>query len=191
MSKAEYNRQYRTPVLPAPLTQSSPDAGPTVIQHESVTVYNSVNKKVRNVIDFRHEALLAYTKGGLKQCKSHARKHETVQFHHFPKRKDSLVKIINNFNQEEAIDRHDAWVKFLKMGKKISPEEVCSRHLTGDDYIPSRDKGAKDIMELGSSYEVQRALKNMEIGHKFRLGHFVLNTIPKRATENSSFCLCS
>ncbi|KAK0086416.1 hypothetical protein PV326_005551 [Microctonus aethiopoides] len=67
MSKAEYNRQYRTPVLPAPLTQSSPDAGPTVIQHESVTVYNSVNKKVRNVIDFRHEALLAYTKGGLKQ----------------------------------------------------------------------------------------------------------------------------
>ncbi|KAK0071958.1 hypothetical protein PV326_000629, partial [Microctonus aethiopoides] len=37
----------------------------------------------------------------------------------------------------EAIDRHDAWVKFLKMGKKISPMQVCSRHLTRDDYIPS------------------------------------------------------
>ncbi|KAK0072608.1 hypothetical protein PV325_011117 [Microctonus aethiopoides] len=62
MSEAEYNRQYRTPVLTAPLTQLSPDAGPTIIQHESVTVYNSVNKKLRDVIDFLHEALLAYTK---------------------------------------------------------------------------------------------------------------------------------
>ncbi|KAK0083436.1 hypothetical protein PV326_006724, partial [Microctonus aethiopoides] len=63
MSKAEYNCQYRTPVLTAPLTQLTSDAGPTIIQHEAVTVYNSVNKKVRDVIAFLHEALLAYTKG--------------------------------------------------------------------------------------------------------------------------------
>ncbi|KAK0169649.1 hypothetical protein PV328_011750 [Microctonus aethiopoides] len=41
MSKAEYNRQYRTPVLRAPLTQLCPDAGPTIIQHEAVTVRGS------------------------------------------------------------------------------------------------------------------------------------------------------
>ncbi|KAK0071236.1 hypothetical protein PV325_013245, partial [Microctonus aethiopoides] len=69
MSKAKYNRQYRTPVLTAPLTQLSPDAGPTIIQREAVTVYNSVNTKVRDVIDFLHEALLAYTKEGLKLLK--------------------------------------------------------------------------------------------------------------------------
>ncbi|KAK0165531.1 hypothetical protein PV328_004038 [Microctonus aethiopoides] len=69
MSNAESNRQYRTLVPTAPLTQLSPDAGPTIIQHEAVTVYNSVNKKVRDVIDFLHEALLAYTKGGLKLLK--------------------------------------------------------------------------------------------------------------------------
>ncbi|KAK0079964.1 hypothetical protein PV326_008447 [Microctonus aethiopoides] len=63
MSKAEYNRQYRTPVFTAPLTQLSPDAGPTIIQYEAVTVYNFVNKKVRDVIDFLHEALLAHMKG--------------------------------------------------------------------------------------------------------------------------------
>ncbi|KAK0077455.1 hypothetical protein PV325_003939, partial [Microctonus aethiopoides] len=67
MYKAEYNRQYRTPVPTAPLTQLSPDAGPTIKQHEAVTVYNSVNKKVRDVIDFLHESLLAYTKGGLRR----------------------------------------------------------------------------------------------------------------------------
>ncbi|KAK0083873.1 hypothetical protein PV326_006486, partial [Microctonus aethiopoides] len=76
ISKAEYNRQYRTPVPPAPLTQLSPDAGLTIIQHEVVTVYNSVNKKVRDVIDFLHEALLAYTKGRLKLLKK--------QYHELP-----------------------------------------------------------------------------------------------------------
>ncbi|KAK0085234.1 hypothetical protein PV326_005988 [Microctonus aethiopoides] len=76
MSKAESNRQYRTPVLTAPLAQLSPDAGPSIIQYEAVTVYNSVNKKVRDVIDFLHEALLAYTKGGLKLLKK--------QYHELP-----------------------------------------------------------------------------------------------------------
>ncbi|KAK0082661.1 hypothetical protein PV326_007086 [Microctonus aethiopoides] len=33
MSNAKYNRQYRTPVFTAPLTQLSPDADPTIIQH--------------------------------------------------------------------------------------------------------------------------------------------------------------
>ncbi|KAK0082810.1 hypothetical protein PV326_007020, partial [Microctonus aethiopoides] len=58
-----------TPVLTASLTKSSPDTGPTIIQHEAVTVYNSVKKKVRDVIDFLHEALLVYTKEGLKLLK--------------------------------------------------------------------------------------------------------------------------
>ncbi|KAK0165591.1 hypothetical protein PV328_004095 [Microctonus aethiopoides] len=31
------------------------------------------------------------------------------------------VRSDHSFNQEEGIDRFDAWVKFLKMGKKISP----------------------------------------------------------------------
>ncbi|KAK0074466.1 hypothetical protein PV325_008291 [Microctonus aethiopoides] len=44
----------RTPVLTVPSTQLSPDAGPTIIQDE---------------IDFLHEALSAYTKGGLKLLK--------------------------------------------------------------------------------------------------------------------------
>ncbi|KAK0074118.1 hypothetical protein PV326_012728 [Microctonus aethiopoides] len=57
--KINAERQRETPVLTAPLTQLSPDAGPTIIQHEVVTVYNSVNKKIRDVIDFLHEALLA------------------------------------------------------------------------------------------------------------------------------------
>ncbi|KAK0077175.1 hypothetical protein PV325_004322 [Microctonus aethiopoides] len=76
MSKAEYNRQYRTPVPMAPLTHLCPDAGPTIIQHEAVTVYNSVNKNVRDVTDFLHEALLVYTKGGLKLSQK--------RYHEFP-----------------------------------------------------------------------------------------------------------
>ncbi|KAK0073997.1 hypothetical protein PV325_008909 [Microctonus aethiopoides] len=59
MSNAKYNRQYRTPVFTAPLTQLSPDADPTIIQYEAFTVYNSVNNKVRGVIDFLYEALSA------------------------------------------------------------------------------------------------------------------------------------
>ncbi|KAK0072290.1 hypothetical protein PV325_011589 [Microctonus aethiopoides] len=56
MSKAKYKSSIQaflnigTPVLTAPLTQSNPDAGPTIIQQEAVTVYNSVNKKVRALI---------------------------------------------------------------------------------------------------------------------------------------------
>ncbi|KAK0070696.1 hypothetical protein PV326_002177, partial [Microctonus aethiopoides] len=69
MSKAEYNRQYRTPVLTPLLTQLSPDASPKIIQHEAVTEYKSVNKEVTDVINFLHEALLAYTKEGLKLLK--------------------------------------------------------------------------------------------------------------------------
>ncbi|KAK0073754.1 hypothetical protein PV325_009302 [Microctonus aethiopoides] len=67
--KINAERQRETPVPTPPLTQLSPDAGPTIIQHEGVTVYNFVNKKVRDVIDFLPEALLAYTKGGLKLLK--------------------------------------------------------------------------------------------------------------------------
>ncbi|KAK0075501.1 hypothetical protein PV326_011519 [Microctonus aethiopoides] len=67
--KTNTERQRETPVLTTPLTQLCPDAGPTIIQHEAVTVYNSVNKRVRDVIDFLHEALLAYTKGVLKLLK--------------------------------------------------------------------------------------------------------------------------
>ncbi|KAK0176994.1 hypothetical protein PV328_001089 [Microctonus aethiopoides] len=54
---------------PVKMAQLSPDAGPTIIQHEAIIMYNSVNKKVRDVIDFLHEALLAYTKGGSKLLK--------------------------------------------------------------------------------------------------------------------------
>ncbi|KAK0071243.1 hypothetical protein PV325_013238, partial [Microctonus aethiopoides] len=100
MSEAEYNRQYRTPVLTAPLTHLSPDAGPTIIQHESVTVYNSVNKKLRDVIDFLHEALLAYTKEGLKLLK---------------KRYQELPLIFGgNFNIQFDTDEGLHCVQFLK-----------------------------------------------------------------------------
>ncbi|KAK0074384.1 hypothetical protein PV325_008417 [Microctonus aethiopoides] len=59
----------RTLVPTAPLTQLSPDADSTIIQHEAVTVYNPINKKVRDVIDFLHEALSVYTKESLKLLK--------------------------------------------------------------------------------------------------------------------------
>ncbi|KAK0075895.1 hypothetical protein PV325_006192 [Microctonus aethiopoides] len=67
--KINAERQRETPLLTAPLTQLSPDAGPTIIQHEAVTAYNPVNKEVSDVIDFLHEALLTYTNGGLKLLK--------------------------------------------------------------------------------------------------------------------------
>ncbi|KAK0079208.1 hypothetical protein PV325_001599 [Microctonus aethiopoides] len=99
MSKDEYNRQYRTPVLTAPLTQLSPDAGPTIIQHKAVTVYNPVNKKVRDVIDFLHEALLAYTKGGLNLLKK--------RYHELP------LILVGDFNIQFDIDEGLRCVQFI------------------------------------------------------------------------------
>ncbi|KAK0071933.1 hypothetical protein PV325_012136 [Microctonus aethiopoides] len=82
MSKAEYNHQYRLKKKVGAKLKSDPakivlrqDAGPTIIQHEAVTVYDSVNKKVRDVIGFFH-TLIACTKGGLKLLKK--------QYHELP-----------------------------------------------------------------------------------------------------------
>ncbi|KAK0072292.1 hypothetical protein PV325_011587 [Microctonus aethiopoides] len=88
----------RTPVPTAPLIQLSPDAGSTIIQHEAVTVYNSVNEKVKDVIDFLHEALLAYTKGGLKWLKQ--RYHELI--------------LDGDFNIQFDTDEGLRYVQFLK-----------------------------------------------------------------------------
>ncbi|KAK0160300.1 hypothetical protein PV328_007728 [Microctonus aethiopoides] len=68
-----------TPVPTTPLTQLTPDAGATIIQQEAVTVYNSVNKKVKDVIDFLHEALFAYEKGGLR-CVQFLKKELNLDF---------------------------------------------------------------------------------------------------------------
>ncbi|KAK0070719.1 hypothetical protein PV326_002158, partial [Microctonus aethiopoides] len=92
--------EYPTSVPTMPLTQLSSDAGPTIIQHEAVTVYSSVNKKVRDVIDFLHEALLAYTKGGLKLLNK--RYHEI-----------SLI-LGGDFNYQFDTDQGLRCVQFLK-----------------------------------------------------------------------------
>ncbi|KAK0177117.1 hypothetical protein PV328_001196 [Microctonus aethiopoides] len=69
MSKAEYNHQYRLKRKVGAKLKS--DSAKIILKqkHEAVTVYNSVKKKVRDVRDFLHEALLAYTKGGSKLLK--------------------------------------------------------------------------------------------------------------------------
>ncbi|KAK0169710.1 hypothetical protein PV328_010354 [Microctonus aethiopoides] len=90
----------QTPVLTAPLTKSSPDTGPTIIQHEAVTVYNSVKKKVRDVIDFLHEALLVYTKEGLKLLKK--------RYHELP------LILGGDFNIQFDTDEGLRCVHFLK-----------------------------------------------------------------------------
>ncbi|KAK0076023.1 hypothetical protein PV325_006000 [Microctonus aethiopoides] len=144
------NRQYRTSVLTAPLTQLSPDAGPTIIQHEEVTVYNSVNKKVRDVIDFLHEALLIYMKGGLKLLK---------------KRYHELSPILGgDFDIQLDTDEGLRCVQFLK-------KELNLDFVSGNTLRPTRhgDEGIKQgFIGFGASYEVQRALRSMEIEHKFR-----------------------
>ncbi|KAK0076222.1 hypothetical protein PV326_010941 [Microctonus aethiopoides] len=77
MSNAEYNRQYSWLKKKGGAKLKSDFAKIVLRQeHEAVTVYNSVNKKVGDVIDFLHEALLAYTKGGLKLLKK--------QYHELP-----------------------------------------------------------------------------------------------------------
>lgn len=60
-------------------------------------------------------------------CNSKACKNDTVRFYNFPKKHQSVVKIVNKFNEEELIDRHAAWIKVLKIGKKVTPSmRVCS-----------------------------------------------------------------
>lgn len=51
---------------------------------------------------------------------SQARRNDTVRFFHFPEEGKNLIKFINKFGTEEAIDRRTAWIKVLKMGKKVS-----------------------------------------------------------------------
>ena len=63
-------------------------------------------------------------------CNSKACKNDTVKILYFPKEHQSVVKIVNKFNNEEELsDRHAAWIKILKIGKKVTPSmKVCSYH---------------------------------------------------------------
>ncbi|KAK0074659.1 hypothetical protein PV325_007976, partial [Microctonus aethiopoides] len=105
-----------TPVLTAPLTKSSPDTGPTIIQHEAVTVYNSVKKKVRDVIDFLHEALLVYTKEGLKLLKK--------RYHELP------LILGDSVTREVTISGHSRTHSSLMIRNASKP--VAKKCLDGD-----------------------------------------------------------
>ncbi|KAK0091345.1 hypothetical protein PV326_003353 [Microctonus aethiopoides] len=111
--KTNAERQCETPILTTPLTQLSPDAGSTIKQHEAVTVYNSVNKKVRDVIGFLHEALFAYTKGGLKLLKK--------RYHELP------LILGGDFNIKFYTDKELRCVQFLK--KKLNLDFVSGNTL--------------------------------------------------------------
>ncbi|KAK0074476.1 hypothetical protein PV326_012416, partial [Microctonus aethiopoides] len=119
--------EYPILVPTAPLTQLSPDAGPTIIQHEAVTMYNSVNKKVKDVIDYLHEALLAYTKGGLKLLKK--------RYHELP------LILGGDFNIQFDTDEELRCVQFLK--KELNLDFVfgntlgTSRYGTSCNVLPS------------------------------------------------------
>lgn len=71
-------------------------------------------------------------------CKSRASKNDTVRFYNFPRKNENVVLVENKLNQEEKLDRFDAWVKVLRMGKIVTRTmRVCSLHFTKDDFIPS------------------------------------------------------
>ncbi|KAK0165641.1 hypothetical protein PV328_004143 [Microctonus aethiopoides] len=154
MSKAEYNRQYRTPVLTTPLTQLCPDAGPTIIQHEAVTVYNSVNKRVRDVIDFLHEALLAYTKEVLKLLKK--------RYHELPLILGDVANFITyytwyklptqHFNIQFNIDEGLRCVQFSKIGTEFGLRFCCHKPIV---IVKNNDITFDEINNVQDDFDIE------------------------------------
>jgi len=104
-------------------------------------------------------------------CNSKACKNDTVRFYNFPKKHQSVVKIVNKFNEEELIDRHAAWIKVLKIGKKVTPSmRVCSLHFTPQDFIPSRKY---NITYLLPKFYYQKNLKLYNIKKYLILSYII------------------
>ncbi|XP_063986028.1 uncharacterized protein LOC135167112 [Diachasmimorpha longicaudata] len=81
-------------------------------------------------------------------CHSKACRDPKIRFYTFPREKVDFVKIINKFDEEEMIDRRQAWIKVLRIGKKVSKYmKVCSLHFIEDDFIlPFRAKQHNTIL---------------------------------------------
>lgn len=70
-------------------------------------------------------------------CKSVAKKDETVRFHCLPAKGSFKVEIVNKFSEKELVDKNFAWTKILKLQntKNLSKNaRVCSLHFLEEDY---------------------------------------------------------
>lgn len=73
-------------------------------------------------------------------CSSISFKDLDLRFHLFSKRNECFVDVVNEFGNTEKVDKLQAWIRALKMGKKVSSSmRVCSLHFKKDDYLlPSK-----------------------------------------------------
>lgn len=70
------------------------------------------------------------------QCKSWAKRNLSVHFHKFPQENKRKVYMKNASGQKELIDRRQAWIQVLKIGKPVTNfMKVCSLHFVDEDYF--------------------------------------------------------
>lgn len=90
-------------------------------------------------MEFSPKTSKSHIHGCVYGCKSHACKNDTVRFFfHFPRKSENVVVLKNKLDQEEKLNRFDAWVKILKMGKAVSnTTKVCFLYFVKEDFVPS------------------------------------------------------
>lgn len=72
-------------------------------------------------------------------CQSKACRDEKIKFFHFPHPNKDFIDRINKFGDKEKIDRREAWIRVLKIGKSVTTSmRVCSLHFIKEDFLPSR-----------------------------------------------------
>lgn len=70
------------------------------------------------------------------QCSSWVKTRPELSFHTFPKAGKQKVFVETKFGNRELVDRKQAWIQKLKIGKKVSDYmRVCSLHFDESDYF--------------------------------------------------------
>ncbi|KAJ8948424.1 hypothetical protein NQ318_007947, partial [Aromia moschata] len=70
------------------------------------------------------------------RCSFWIKRDPQVSFHIFPEQEKHQVSLVNKFGQKERIDKRNAWILKLRIGKPVSKfMKVCSLHFTEEDYF--------------------------------------------------------
>jgi THAP domain len=90
-------------------------------------------------------------------CYSWLKRNPELSFHTFPKPGKSKVLLETKLGNKEIINRKQAWIKQLKIGKKVSNYmRVCSLHFSDSDFL---QKGKMTILKL-YKFEVIHCYRN-------------------------------
>jgi hypothetical protein len=113
----------------------------TAISYGSHRQYNIERKLIMEVGRFSpRKENKSRTYCSVYNCSSISFKDLDLRFHLFPKPNECFVNVVNKFGNTEKVDKLQAWIRALKIGKKVSTSmRVCSLHFRKDDYLfPSK-----------------------------------------------------